>query len=84
MGDHRITLSIKAEFHGKTYEIKEAWWNWSGPEVDSRVKDFFESMWEDGYSRWLEGIRADQKEQNKAGIEKEERAQLAKLKAKYE
>lgn len=85
MGDHRISLTIKAEFHGKTHEIKDAWWNYSGHNgVDERVIDFFERMWDDGYSRWQDENMAYERRQRAKETEAEERALLARLKAKYE
>lgn len=36
MGDHRARISVKFTFHGKTYEIKEASWNWV-PDEDGGV-----------------------------------------------
>jgi hypothetical protein len=84
VGDHRVSLSIKAEFHGKTYEIKDAWWNYNGWDgLDSRVVEFFEHMWSDGYGRYLDDVYEAQEEQRKAKQEKDEREQLEKLKQKY-
>lgn len=85
MGDHRITLNIRAEFHGKVYEIKNAWWNYNGHQgVDERVITFFENMWTDGYNRWWEDVHAEQIEHEKREAEQRERQELVRLKAKYE
>ena len=83
MGDHRITLSIKAEFHGKTYEIKDAWWNWCGP-VDRRVIEFFEEMYSDGMARYHDAIFEAETEERDRETEKREREELVRLKQKYE
>lgn len=84
MGDHRATITIKAEFHGKTYEWGPAWINYCGFEgVDRRVIEFFEEMWRDGYERWSYEMGLAENEQNKVKIEKSEREELARLKEKY-
>jgi hypothetical protein len=85
MGDHRISLTIKAEFHGKIYEIKDAWWNYQGHDgVDRRVIDFFERMWDDGYRRWADDVDAYHQQQKAKETEETERAELIRLKLKYE
>lgn len=85
MGDHRISLTIKAEFHGQIYEIKDAWWNYSGHNgVDQRVIDFFERMWDDGYRRWADDVDAYNKKQKAKETEEAELAELSRLKMKYE
>lgn len=84
VGDHRATINIKVEFHGKTYEWKDAWINYSGYDgPDSRVIEFFENMWRDGYGRWLDEVHESQEEQRAAKQEVDERETLAALKAKY-
>jgi hypothetical protein len=85
MGDHRATLSIKFEFHGKVYEIKDAWWNWDvSGELDRRVVEFFQEATEDGLRRYHEAEDVYQMERRLEETEKAERAELDRLKAKYE
>jgi len=82
MGDHRISLTIRAKFHGKVYEIKDAWWNWCGP-VDPRVIEFFEEMTEDGMRRYHEKMWEADREERARKAEERDRAESERLKAKY-
>ena len=85
MGDHRATINISVQFHGKTYEWKDAWINYSGHDgVDQRVLDFFENMWTDGYSRYLDAMDAAGEKERARETEADERRELMRLKQKYE
>ena len=86
MGDHRAACRIEFEFHGKTYKLNLSWVNWvdSYNGIDRRVLEFFESSYADGMSRWHDAQIEAEEEANAAAREAAERAELARLKAKYE
>lgn len=85
MGDHRATINIRVEFHGKVYEWKDAWINYNGHNgIDERVVNFFEKMWEDGYARWMAETHKYERQQKAVETERSERELLEKLKRKYE
>ncbi len=86
MGDHRFTITIKMEFHGVEEEWGPAWLNWSGGRdgIDRRVTEFIESVRDRGYARFDDAMFKAEEARNKESIERTEREQLARLKAKYE
>lgn len=85
MGDHRATISIRMEFHGKVYEWKDAWINYNGHQgVDERVIKFFEDAWDDGYRRWSEDAHDADRQHRESETRQHELADLARLKTKYE
>jgi hypothetical protein len=83
MGDHRLSITIKAEFHGKTYEY-DNWMNYNGFDgVDRRIIEFFEAIWDDGYARFQQQIHESEKEQREEQTRRNELAELQRLKEKY-
>jgi hypothetical protein len=87
MGDHRAELKVWFRFHDKVYKHHYAWINWcpdSDDGIDSRVRRFFEHAYQDGMARDQREVEKWHEEQRKEEIEAGERAELARLKAKYD
>lgn len=87
MGDFRADIKIKMESLGKNYKMG-SWINYT-PEsecygVDQRIIDFFRNAWDDIKSRHDKKVAKYFEEQHKEEIEKQERAELERLKDKYE
>lgn len=85
MGDHRASIKITMDAHGKTY--KQEWWiNWSPDSTgcDPRVMEWFEECWRDAYRRFDAAQTLANAKENQEKQEKNERETLARLKAKYE
>jgi hypothetical protein len=87
VGDHRATVKISFDFHGKVYEM-DSWINWTdyGSEcsgVDQRVIDFFREAAADGLARYNLEVLDYWAEQAKKRQETSERAELVRLKGKY-
>lgn len=79
MGDHRASIKIKMEAHGKTYDA-DMWINWS-PEhdgCDRRIKEWFAACWEDAYARYHEA-EYEAKAAEREAAEAARQAALAKL-----
>jgi hypothetical protein len=86
MGDHRFSFKATFEMHGIKDEINLDWLNWGGFDtgIDHRITDWIESVRDRAMAKYEEGVAAFWAEQNKAETEKAERAELARLKAKYD
>ncbi len=86
MGDHRFSITIKMSFHEAKGEIADGWFNWDGGRdgIDSRIIKLVESVRDRGFAKYDDDMDKYYEEQNKSKIEEEERAQLARLKAKYD
>lgn len=86
MGDHRATIKLSFSIHGKTYRHCFDWINYFPTQegIDERIVGWFSDCWEDAYSRYQKQVDKIMAEQNKERIEKEERAELERLKEKYE
>lgn len=86
MGDHRASIRIKVEFHGKEYDSGDWWINFSPDSCgcDERVCEFFKGVWEDGYTRYRQEIYVEQKEQREKQEKENDLAELKRLKEKYE
>lgn len=85
MGDHRCSIKIEMEFHGVKDELN-GWYNWMPgyvDGVDDRVIEFIRGVYERGMEVYQKQMDAYFEEQNRAEIERRERAELARLKAKY-
>ena len=82
MGDFRADITVSMDLVGREYA--QSWnINWTPADccgVDRRVAEFFQAAYEDAYGRWRESID----EHESSEIEKRERAELQRLKAKYE
>lgn len=82
MSDHRFSLDAKLTIYGQTFEWNP-WLNWvadgdSG--VDQRIIDWFANCYakaRSGYDTYAEMHQAEENE-------RDDREQLARLKAKYE
>ena len=85
MGDHRFTITIKMEFHGVKEEMVDAWLNWDGGRdgIDSRIVRLIEDCRDRGFAKFDDDMAKYWAEQNQAKIEETERAELARLQAKY-
>lgn len=85
MGDHRCGIKIEFDAHGKVYktDMNINYFD-NGDGIDQRVVDWFSECWGDAFSRYNGQIYEAMKEQRKREEEHYERAQLERLKAKYE
>lgn len=86
MGDHRASIKIQFDFHGKTYEM-DSWINYcdsDGNGVDSRVIEFFGEAYRDGMARYAEEEYEYHRERRKREEKEKELAELKRLKTKYE
>ena len=85
MGDHRTEIKIEFTAHGKTYRQE-----WSinyfdnGDGIDQRIVDWFRACWEDAYARYNKAVQRHYAKEDVARLEREERAELARLIEKYE
>lgn len=80
MGDHRASIKIECNIHGKDY-AQEFWINYC-PDydgVDERIKEFFRASWEDSLEIYHERVV----EYERAEAERQELATLRELQAKY-
>lgn len=84
MGDHRADIKVQFTMHGKTYRM-DSYVNWfdDGTGVDARVTDFFRDSAADALARYEAAQQADEYERGAAEREANERAELARLQAKY-
>lgn len=85
MGDHRASIKVEFEMHGHAAK-HEMWINWTPDDqtgVDRRVTEWFEAEAQKAMDKWWE---AEEKAQDReqAEAENRERAELARLKAKFE
>lgn len=88
MGDHRATIAIKFTLPNKTYEtvigsLGGINYVADSDGVDERVREFFSESWDDYQSWYGDRIAEHYRKENAAQIERDERAQLAALEAKY-
>ncbi len=90
MGDHRASIKIEAEFHGVTRKM-DAWINYSGwaesaevEGVDDRIVKFFQGLWREGMAVYDQQMADFYTKQYGEEIERAERLEFAKLKAKYD
>jgi hypothetical protein len=86
MGDHRAGIKIKMEFHG-IKDDTDMWINYSPHSccnMDERVIEFFNSVYERGMVKYNELMAKAFAKDNKEKIEQEEKAELKRLKKKYE
>lgn len=88
MGDHRASIKIEAAFHGVKRSV-DMWINYSPDTsdydgVDYRVVDFFRELYAAGMAVYNEEIAEFYEREAALEIERAERAELAKLKAKYD
>mgnify|MGYP001616746596 FL=1 len=85
MGDHRASIRVEFTIHDKTYS-NEWWINWfdDGTGVDHRITDWFRECWYNALARYTAQTEELYANERAADIERAERADLARLKTKYE
>jgi hypothetical protein len=86
MGDHRPKIPADFEMHGHKAHFDFGWCNWSPDNdgVDRRVVDWFREQAAIAIAKWAEEVAADKFERNRREFEDRERAELVRLKGKYE
>ncbi len=86
MGDHRPKITAHFEMHGHVADYDFGWCNWSdnGDGIDQRIVDWFRTQAEIAMSIYHQQLWEDQAEQRKIETEQHERAELARLSAKYQ
>ncbi len=86
MGDHRARIHVEFEIHGKTYTQTWDWINYFPDDqgIDQRVIDFFRDSWGDAKARYDERVARWHEANERPKREAAERAELIRLKAKYE
>lgn len=89
MGDHRASVKIEFDFHGKVHKM-DSWINWTPwadsaecEGVDDRVVEFFREATREGMATYHEALYALEAREKRTEMEKREREELARLKAKY-
>lgn len=86
MGDHRASIKIEMEFHG-VKDSCDLWINYSPDEygcMDQRVVEFFKSVYDRGIVKYQEDLNRYFRDRRRKETEASERAELARLKEKYE
>lgn len=85
MGDHRFSFKAEFEMHG-VKDTLNLGCNWSGgyDAIDSRITDWIEDVARCAFAKFDDEVAAYQREQNKAQIELNERAEFERLRAKFE
>lgn len=87
MTDHKASIKIEFSIYGVT-EKMNAWINWSPDSgqypIDQRVIDFFVVAYEKARAVYDEENEESESEERQRAVEQEERAELSRLKAKYE
>lgn len=88
MTDHKASIKIEFTIYGEMGKM-DSWINWSPHDsacfpIDQRVIDFFEAHYEKARSGYDERIMDSERAQRQEATERDERAQLARLKEKYE
>lgn len=88
MGDSRASVKIDFSIYGKSYKY-DGWINWfteeyDGNYIDQRILEFFDKSYRDARWDYDEASRIEAKRRAAQGLEDEERAELNRLKAKYE
>ena len=85
MGEHRVTIRIIFEMHGHKADSGEMYLNGSRDEcVPRTVMDWLWEQHTTAMALYDEAQDMAQAEKTRAMVEKAERAELARLKAKYE
>ena len=82
MGDHRMSIKIQAEFHGKkkTADMYINYFINSDDEIDNRITQFFKKLHAEGMEVYNENMSNYWDEQK----EKEERQLLKELQDRYD
>lgn len=84
MSDDRFYLEVKFSIYGKEFK-REASLNWAAHpgECDERISEWFVHCYNDAYADFQSQIYFEETERRKIAEEAAEKAQLARLKAKY-
>jgi hypothetical protein len=88
MTDHKASIKIEFTIYGETAKM-DSWINWSPHDsqcfpIDQRVIDFFDTAYDKARRGYDERLHEAERESLDREKEREERAELARLKAKYE
>jgi hypothetical protein len=85
MGDHRASVKIEFEMHGHSAKC-DLWVNWfdNGCGIDQRIVDWFGEQSGIAIEKYRDELEAFYASREKATTEEAEKAELARLKAKYE
>lgn len=85
--DSRFYLKVELQLYGEEYK-REALLNWSPDvnylDVDARIVEWFAFCYADAYGKYQDAIYDANRERREREGESQERAELARLKAKYE
>ena len=87
MTDFKASVKIEFSIFGVT-DKADMWINWwpdgECQDVDDRVIEFFRKVYRKGYAEYREGVAEYLAKANADDLEKAERAELARLQAKYD
>ena len=86
MGDHRASIKIEMEFHGKVSKT-DMYINYCPMDdsgVDSRIIDFFEQAYREGMVRYHDAMYEADRERREWAEREADLKKLAELKEKYE
>lgn len=88
MGDHRASIKIEMEFHGIKNKC-DMWINYDGYNgefdgVDDRIIEFCRDVYGRGMEKYNTQREKDYQREHKKEIEDGEKAELKRLKTKYE
>jgi hypothetical protein len=86
MGDHRPKITADFEMHGHKAHYDYGWCNWSdnGDGIDQRIVDWFREQVEIAMNKYHERVHESQREQRQRDDEQRDRAEFARLKAKFD
>lgn len=84
MGDHRPEIKITFEMHGHKATYDYGWRNWSPDSHPEEIAEWVREQAQIAIGNWRAKIDEADSEKRKAEKEQAERAELARLKAKYE
>lgn len=84
MTDFKASIIIKFHFMGKDYKT-DMWINYwdNGDGIDDRIVEWFRECYEDGMARHDKQCMKIYTEEHEGEIEKNEKAELKRLKEKY-
>jgi hypothetical protein len=86
MGDHRASIKLEMDAHGLHF-TKEMWINWSSDGddgCDRRITEWFGECWSRALAKYDQEVYEAERERRQRETESKERADLARLLAKYE
>lgn len=84
MGEHRFHLKAEFSIYGQTYRCDMSRnWDEGSSGIDDRILEFIRSSYEDAREKDMEAEIAEQHARELVETERRERAELARLQAKY-